>query len=270
MPYASPLSSPLRSPQRGPGRLAGVVPTMVLSIACASAAQALVINETTMDAAEWARTVVTQTGPATLTIFTQDFGGNPGSNWQHQYSVPAGNALPTRVREANIYTAATYNPAQSGALASLSISFDVQVVFTSFTDGTAGFLIPALMQGGHVYRQAVGAIGPLSPNWSPRSFTSTAAADWTEQDTNANPDFSATGGAMQFGYLFSLGTVCPNTTQGCRATAAGSALDNFHVDAIAASVPEPASWLLLMAGGLFAAWRWRWRFGAGSAPENAA
>lgn len=264
MPHASPLPPP----QRGPGRLAGVVSTLVLSIGCTSAAQALVINETTMDVAEWARTVVTQTGPATLTIFAQDFGGNPGSNWQHQYSVPAGNALPTRVREANIYTAASYNPAQSGALASLTISFDVQVVFTSFTDGTAGFLIPVLTQGGHVYRQAVGVIGVLSPNWSPRSFTSTTATDWAEQDSNAHPDFSAAGGAMQFGYLFSLGTVCPNTTQGCKATAAGSALDNFHVEAIAASVPEPASWLLLMAGGLFAAWRKQ--FGAGSSPENAA
>jgi hypothetical protein len=192
-------------------------------------------------------------------FLAQAFGGNPDSNWQHQFSVPQGNALSTRVREANIYTAASYDPGASGALASLTIAYDVQVVFTSFSDGSAGFLIPALSQNGRIYRQAVGAIGPLSPNWSPRSFTSTLAADWIEQDSNAHPDFSAAGGAMQFGYLFSLGTAC-SSPAGCKAASSGSALDNFHVEAIAASVPEPATWALLMPGGLLIAWRRR--FGA--------
>jgi len=231
--------------------------------ACAGTgvAQALVIDQGTMDAAEWAQVIVTQTGPATLQVFAQDFGGNPGSSWQHQYSVPAGNAAATRVREANIYTAAAYDPAVSGALASLTIGFDVQVTFTSFSDGSAGFLIPALLQGGHVYRQAQGAIGPLSANWSPRTFTSALAADWIEQDTNAHPDFSAAGSALQFGYLFSLGTTCPSTA-GCRASAAGSALDNFHVQAIAA-VPEPATWLLMLVGAAAVAAARRRPVGAG-------
>jgi len=235
--------------------------SLAASLALASgAAQALVISEGTMEVAEWTQIIVTQSGPATLVITAPPVGGNPDSNWLHHYTVPVGNALPTRIREANIYSAATYDPGISGALASLTINFDVQVAFTSFSDGSAGFLIPALTQGGHVYRQAIGATSVISPNWSPRSFSSTSAADWGEQDTNLHPDFSAAGGAMQFGYLFSLGTTCPSTA-GCNASASGSALDNFHVVALAASVPEPASGLMLLAGALLLGWR-RLRQGA--------
>lgn len=216
----------------------------------AAQAQATVVNVGNMNAADWTQTTVTLEGTqGTLNVSAPASGGNTGSFWQHRFDVGAGNVDTNRFRVTNIFNNLGYDPASQGALSSLIFSFDMIRIFSPFADGSAGFLIPSLEQGGHLYRRLLGPAAVTAGGWQTQTFVAGLASEWLELGTGLNPDFSESGSAMHFGYQVSIGTLCPAGAI-CTAGTVISGLDNFRVEALGASipneVPEPGSLSLLI------------------------
>lgn len=216
----------------------------------AAHAQATLVSVGNMNAADWTQTTVTLEGTqGTLNVSTPATGGNTGSFWQHRFDDSAGNVGLNRFRVTNIFNGTGYDPASQGALDSLIFTFDMIRVFSPFADASAGFLIPSLEQGGHLYRRTLGPTAVTAGAWQTQTFIAGLASEWLELGTGLNPDFSENGDAIHFGYQVSIGASCPAGAT-CTATTVISGLDNFRVEALAAvvpnEVPEPSSLSLLI------------------------
>lgn len=218
----------------------------------ATQAQALVVSLGDMNATDWAQTTITVVGSdATSSSTTQSTGGNPGSFWANRFDVGHLNVGLNQIRLANIFNAVAYDPRASGALSSLVFSFDMLVIASPFS--TAGFLIPAIEQGGHFFRHTLGATQIDTTSWQSKTFDVGLASEWSEVGSSLKPDFSESGGILHFGYQSSMGVSCPSS-RGCAAGTIVSGLDNFRVEAIGTTppppngVPEPGSAALAILG----------------------
>jgi hypothetical protein len=128
------------------------------------------------------------------------------------------------------FSSASYDPASSGALASVSISFNIN----SATGGTSGGVarVPALVQGGIVYN-AVDFAGVTITGTSWQSVTATGldAGDFASAAL-ANPDFSGAGAPIFFGFVLSNGS-------SLGASSTQTYIDNFVAEAT--PIPEPST-----------------------------
>lgn len=233
---------------------AALILPMTWPIAALSA-QSVSYSQSTFDPLQWSFTTVTTQGSTTTSQVLQDVGGNPGDYWRHRLSTPqlVGNSS-VRYRVANMNNTFLYNPTARGALESLTYSFDVLGTASSgFPRPFFGSFVPTLRQNSQFFFLPTAA-QPVS-GWSSFSATSGGNSAWIDpnnQGSALRPDFSALGGEMQFGYIFTLGLVsCPDGP-GCFALSIDAGLDNFSVTATAAApvstVPEPSTYALMSAG----------------------
>jgi hypothetical protein len=144
-----------------------------------------------------------------------------------------GLAAPTR---SDIYTfhalsTTSYDPAILGALASVSISFNINSDF----GGTSGGVLQtaAVLQGSTVFT-AVYGVTFTGSGWQFYNAPGLQAANFTSA-TATNPDFSATGAPIFFG--FALG----NGSNLGISTSTQTYIDNFSAVATPAPIPEPSS-----------------------------
>jgi hypothetical protein len=231
-----------------------------------TAAHAAQIGDGTFNNSDWSLTVFTNSasnvmasqavaaGPHGSFRSVTDFDGDAGGSVQ--------NSL---VLGANIYTAAEYNPAAQGALAALNMSIDSicpEPDGGCAGDGQAyGF---AVLQGGKVYLAGLpwdtGAAN-INQGWVTNAENGLTAADFglvdvtpsglpdafsnSIENPNINPDFSASGGVIQFGFI--TGNSALNSGY-----IIASGYDNFqtNVEAYSAQggVTEPATWALMLLG----------------------
>lgn len=229
---------------------------LLFCAAASAGAQSVGYTQGDFVAADWNRTVLTDIGSANLGISLQNnANGNPGLFWQHDFSkaAPTGPDSANNAT-ANINTTFTYDPGTSGALGGLAFTLDTRAISSTFSNGVAGFVRAALMQGGTVFTVLSSDVAVGGSGWSTASWNFSAASNWGNllpdgTGGGALPDFSAAGGLMQFGYRFSLATTCTGAN-GCTAVSSIAGVDNYSVTLTPAvtAVPEPGTYALMIAG----------------------
>ncbi len=161
-------------------------------------------------------------------------GGNPDGyrEVEHEWTGPGGlNVL-------HLNSDAIYNPSVSGSIAEIDYSFDLN--WLNAPNGPGGVAYSLLLFQNDTYYAANQQLISQN-NWFGFGESALSASDFTRhQDTGSggvNPDFSASGSLLQFGYLSSNGT-STNPTFTTR-----SGIDNWSVNV--QRVTEPSSCVLL-------------------------
>ena len=231
--------------------------TFALSLSLPLLAGVNVLSDGTFVNADWSQVIFTQSGGATGSFAQVATGGNPDSfrAFTTDYpSLPNGGAASVILVSfgANL----THNPSVDGAVTQLDFGYDIG----SISGLVGGRYRPMLRQNGIIYFLLVDDF--VTTAWTNRSHTSTSAADWGETNGGlGHPDFSASGGTIEFGYRVGLTLSCV-TPGGCISGTIVSGLDNYQVTITTAdptgNVPEPA-FSTLSAAALIAAILWRTR-----------
>lgn len=182
-----------------PGLLVVLVGAL-LAAATAHAAPAVITDRTFADS-DWS-----------LTIFTVGNGGDAEAT-----QISFGNAAPSRrirltvndapsptessaVDSVHLFSGTTYDPQTQGPIATVDY-FEDALLVEGFGDGQATGI--ALRQGGNAYIRQIG----LTPDfiWSPKQDVGVPATGFVGisaagLDPNAHPDFSSSGGPIEFGF----------------------------------------------------------------------
>lgn len=214
--------------------LAGLI---YLSASLTATAIPVTFSDGTFNNADWTGSITNQAGPAVSFSAQQvSAGGNPGKyrSLQQTYGGP-GSIITGHVRAGDIY-----NPGTQGAVSSVSFSYDLKG-FNLGNSGAVGYG-GLISQNGSFYssafsRNATGSILVQTTRWESHSLANLIASDFglLSGSGPGNPDFSASGTQLQFGYFGSNGT--GNNFQ----TSTVSGIDNWSVSiqSVSTSVPEP-------------------------------
>jgi hypothetical protein len=163
---------------------------LALSLPVVGHATDVVIADDAFPGSNWTTLVSANNGATSAE--SQAAGGNPGTSRYMAHNLPS----PSSIVVYHFYTAATYNPSVSGAIDSIDYRED-QIEFSPPFFGAAIGARPALRQGGIPY------YGPdltyTSTSWTTRSLPGLTAASFSDGSTS--PDFSASGGPIEFGYV---------------------------------------------------------------------
>jgi YVTN family beta-propeller protein len=130
--------------------------------------------------------------PSSWEVFLEDnqsttqetTGGNPGL-WRRTLHFGPGQS-------GHRYTAQTYFPSKQGEISTIDVSWDRRL-----SVDTVAFESFVLVQGGVAYRTSEDTFG--LPFWQNRAHAGLVAADF-DNGGGGHPDFSASGGAITFGY----------------------------------------------------------------------
>ena len=188
--------------------------SVVATIAAGTAVAQSASDNTFLDA-NWALTQFTAGNGGSSTAAQSLAGGNPGA---FRNVTDVLNAAPvglnTIVLSTSIYTPFTYNPAVSGAIASINYSEDAACTASCFGSGQSTG--PALLQGGNRYILSSSTVvtGP-SATWTNHALSGLTAADFglvnvtaggSIFDNTQHPNFSAGGAPIQLGFFRANGT----------------------------------------------------------------
>jgi hypothetical protein len=232
----------------------------MLTLPAAQAGVVSFLDETFPDA-DWSTVVVQQDAGTSHTINGQiASGGNPGAYRQQTLSslgLPGGTTAGVNI--ASFRNLFTFDPSANGAIQSLNFSYDL--AFLASPTSTAGFFRPYIRQNGFIFGIA-GVNNSAAGAWQTFQNTSTGASDWLEVTGSGSlPDFSASGGLIEFGYRTAVTFGCGLTTT-CPPFDIVSGIDNYRVTVnfqdAGTAIPEPSTYALfgsaLLAGAL---WRRR-------------
>jgi hypothetical protein len=204
-----------------------------MALATQQAAAAVIFSDTEFADTDWMGLILQSSGPATFTAQQETSGGNPGAyrQLQHNFGGPAeGDFIITGHHR----TTSIYNPATQGAIAEVDFAFDL-----SLLDGGASGAVAygALLQQGGSFYIAGGEL-TLGSEWTSHLIANLEAGNFGRifGPGPSNPDFSASGAAITFGYYASNGTAFgPTSTL--------SGLDNWLVtiSQVENGVPVPGT-----------------------------
>lgn len=225
-----------------------------LALSSGAARAGVIYSDGTFNPADWDLVVVTATNGGTVSAAQNLAAGDPAPSRTVTFSTVQGATGTTTLRLGSINTLFVYDPGVSGGIAQLDFSYSLAFLASISAPASTGFYRPALRQNGVIY-QAVGIFDSTgSTSWTPFSFSSASAADWAQAGGTANPDFSAAGSLIEFGYLAGLALIC-NNPNGCAQSFITGALDNYRVAVTSLApdpglnpVPEPGAWTLLLSG----------------------
>lgn len=234
----------------------GLAVSALLSVA-GSAVAAPVFFDGIFNNSDWTLNTITNAGGAGsfVNAFQMPVGGNP-----NQYRIIRNNLQINGVNSAvvgvHMNVLYSYNPSSSGAITAINYSEDSINFLNQGGNGQGSGL--AIIQGGVTYIQRNPIlIMPFSgfSTWTANPAPGLVASDlWEITNTGTlisgnNPDFSASGGPMQFGFW--RGNSSGTLTSGQFNTEAG--IDNWRVEII----PAPGAAGVLALAGLGAARRRR-------------
>lgn len=226
----------------------------LLSGSLGAAATTLTVSD--MQAADWTQTVLRHDGPGVVGFSVQGRAADPGNSfWLTRSDIPA-STRPGSASDvvANVYRAASWNPVTDGAIDRFDFGLDAQRIASTFASGFAGFVRPVVEQGGVIFSVASSSLTLESlTQFSPLAWHFEDTDNWVPLSGVGRPDFSSSGGRLQFGYRFDLGGICTGAA-GCFASSTSAGIDNFSVTITpqavtpGGTVPEPAgAGLLLVA-----------------------
>jgi hypothetical protein len=165
------------------------------ALACSpSAARAVLFADTTFNNANWSSTVLAATAGTTTAAAQQASGGNPGTFRRMTHNLPG----VSEVYVFHEYLPALYSPTSSGPITRIDYSEDHIEFNPPFTNAKIGWTA-ALRQGSKVFVAAL----QETPNtsWEAGSLNNLKAADFSEFNGTAHPDFSANAPDIHLGYL---------------------------------------------------------------------
>ena len=205
-------------------------------------AQTAVVSDSTFLNTDWTLSQFFVGNAGTVTAVQDLAVGNPAPSRIVTDSVGAGPSATTEsvVLGASIYTPFTYNPAVSGAIASLNYTEDAACTSGCFGQGQSTG--PAVLQGGNVYILCcISVITGPGLTFANHALTGLTAADFGlvslttaggTSDSTQHPNFSASGAPLQFGFFRANGS-----SNGGAAYTLAAAIDNWQVSIFAAAPP---------------------------------
>lgn len=225
-----------------------------VALLLATPAAAATYTDTTFNTSDY--TLTEYAGPGVTTTLGQTASGNPGTALEGTYSAAGANPLGTLFTALN--STFVYDPSVDGAIKTLSASldryFDPSVDGQPTNVGSYSLRILA-EQDGNLY-QSIFIFGPFNVpggDWYTLSQASILASDFKLFDPNnfgaagtlTGLDFG--GSAITFGFAMrSAGAVDGNGNPVEVPSAGVLRADNFTIGVT--SVPEPATWAMMLAG----------------------
>jgi hypothetical protein len=190
------------------------------------------------------------TPPVTITTGQSLGNGNPAPDWQVRFTQPRSPNLINSI-QGFINTTFQYNPSLQGAIDTIDFSNDRFVEFgQTLNPLISTFSRVLLLQGGKYYLAAFA--DPFARgSWFTSSTTGLVDTSFNEldfvtgvTDSTSHPDFSATGGLVEFGFASRL-----NVQFNDIVLDALYGFDNlsFKLQTEGNVVPEPATLLLVAA-----------------------
>jgi hypothetical protein len=193
--------------------------------------------------------VIYNTDPGDVTIaFSQTASGNPGNAGEVTNTWSTPNITFTTITGL-INTTFLYNPSTQGPIQSIDLSVDRYITLVGGTLGGTNNGTVLLLQNGKYYFdqitgpalvagtfQTISAAGLLASDFQLLDFT-TGTADGTQ-----HPDFSASGGLIDFGTRVSFGHINAVNSAGNLDVR----LDNLTISLT--TTPEPSAYGLVAAG----------------------
>jgi hypothetical protein len=231
-------------------------PVLLFGVALQPARADTIFSDGTFNNADWNNTKILDTaGNASFSAVQVASGGNPGSFQQTIHSLNEG-----LMGAGHLNSNFAYNPSVQGAITSVDFRYDL--IEFSPLNGFEVIYQPLLFQNGTYY---VGSFDNLDQAvWTTFTHSGLTASGFGNSDGGyslpgagpASPNFSSTGGLIEFGFFSG------NTPVGGPFTTS-SGIDNLAITihAVPATVPEP-SYLFLLAitlAGLVASQRNRQR-----------
>ena len=144
-------------------------------------------------------------GSGTYTVAQQLTGGYGGGEFRFMsHTLPPVTSGISVIYVTHIYTAYTFDPAVQGAIDHIDYSESGILLSFPFSD-TLSTTQPVIVQDGNVYRSPRFirfTAQNFAHNWETKSLPQLTAADFFVPGgpENDNPDFSASGSPMQFGF----------------------------------------------------------------------
>ena len=210
----------------------------VLLLASAAHAVPVTFSDGTFADVNWsAAKLIDSTAGAAATFSAGQgaAGGNPGSYRQVTHTFNVGDIF-----VGHLLNAAVYDPAVSGAIATIDYGYDLISLNPSPNEQV--FYAILLFQNGTYYRSA-GEVVVTSPSWSAFSRTGLVATQFIRMVGSgpAAPDFSASASPVTAGYWSA------NTSTGGLHTTV-SLIDNWTIRFNPVVTPEPEIAVLLAIG----------------------
>jgi hypothetical protein len=219
-------------------------------IGSAVSASAVTFSDSTFANVLWSGQKVSGFSTPSTTFsagYTGSFSGRTDVRLVTQFFGPA-DPIRSDIVTFHALTSASYNPAALGALDSVSISFDINSSFGGTSGGVAR--MPALIQAGTVYA-ATGSSGVTLTGSGWQSFAATGLNQGNFVSAAlTNPDFSASGAPIFFGFALSNGSSLGVSTS------SQTYIDNFVAEAT--PIPEPSTVAVVLGSAVLGtAWRRR-------------
>ncbi len=216
----------------------GLVFLIVAFVNHAAFAGSVTFSDGTFNDTDWYADVIKYSGPSpSFSAYQAVSGGNLGAyrNVQQHYGGDGGIWLGHWLDDA------TYNPSAQGAITTIDSSFDL-ILFDGGDSDTVAYMI-LLEQDGVVYQAGytLTTIEPTINQWVHHAYSNLTADDFLDVFSNTlHPDFSASGGLMELGFISA------NGTSGFSPTGTSSGIDNWSVSI--SSVPLPPAILFFVSG----------------------
>ncbi len=220
---------------------------------------------------QWTQVVIQDEGPAIMRASTRNAGNNEIGKWNMEYVISASTEPHTNANSlALIYALQTYDPAVQGAVDRIDVSMGLFGVLSNFANKSVGGVRPVVQQDGQIYSVSGSTIGifqgVVQGVLPPTTWSLLATDNWVRRDTSTGLDLSVSGSPIQFGLRWDLNANCSGQN-GCSAAGIVLQVDalRFTIHPMAAAVPEPATWGMLLAGVLLLGSVSRRRVGADQA-----
>lgn len=221
--------------------LAAAAGLVALAVAATIAPAAVVgFSDGTFNDTDWTTVTIQDTTPGSAATGASGQSVSDGSPAPYRHTTHSWDTTHSGVSIffAHLAPAFIYAPAVHGPVTSLDYSFDYKAFSAPYV-GAVGVNLVILQDGNYYTRPSYAAV-PGNP-WTHAAHTSLIASDFTLFGGTGNPDFSASGAPLTFGYFTG------NGGSGIAAHLVATAgIDNFAV--ALNTVPEPSA--LAIAAGL--------------------